>query len=157
MKTGIETYTDFVGRSKTHTISLKIGDVYEEMIEKMLESFAKFQKEGSGWQLKSINGLSISVVKFNPLSGSGYSELPKFISNKKAVINMRNEKCEEELGRCECEKCKESEMCFKWAVTRALNPITKNPQIITKELREQSEKYKWEGITFPTKVKDIPI
>ncbi len=74
MKTGIETYTDFVGRSKTHTISLKIEDVYEEMIEKMLESFAKFQKEGSGWQLKSVKGLDISVVKFNPLSGSGYSK-----------------------------------------------------------------------------------
>ncbi len=155
-KTGIETYTDFVGRSKTHTISLKIEDVYEEMIEKMLESFAKFQKEGSGWQLKSVEGLDISVVKFNPLSRSGYSELPKFISNKKAVINMRNEKSEEE-GECKCKKCKESEMCFKWAVTRALNPMTKNPQGITKELEEQSKKYDWSGITFPTKVNDIPI
>ncbi len=73
---------------------------------------------------------------------------------------MMNKKCkkgETEQCECECEKCKESEMCFKWAVTRALNPVTKNPQRITKELREQSEKYDWEGITFPTKVKDIPI
>ncbi len=163
MKTGKETYTEFVGRSKTHTITTQIGDTYDEMKQKMLESLAKYQREGSGWQLRSIEGLDISVVKFNPLSGSGYSELPKFISNKKAVINMENERCEEgkkisdEEHECECEKCEESKMCFKWAVTRALNPVKNNPQRITKELREQSEKYKWEGITFPTKVKDIPI
>ena len=38
-----------------------------------------------------------------------------------------------------------------------LNPVDDNPQRITKELREQAEKYKWDGITFPTKVKDIHI
>ena len=77
---------------------------------------------------------------------------------KKAVINMRNEKYEEgELKQCECKKCEEAKMCFKWAVTRALNPVDDNPQRITKELREQAEKHKWEGITFPTKVKDIHI
>ncbi len=46
-------------------------------------------------------------------------------------------------------------MCFKWAVTRALNPVEDNSQRITDELREQTEKYDWEGMTFPTKVKDI--
>ncbi len=159
LKTGKETHADFTGRSKTHTITTQIGDIYEEMKQKMLESLAKFQREGSGWQLRSIEGLDISVVKFNPLSGSGYSKLPKHISDKKAVINMRNDKCEEgkKISECECEKCEESKMCFKWAVTRALNPVDDNPQRITKELREQAEKYNWEGITFPTKVKDIPI
>ncbi len=48
-------------------------------------------------------------------------------------------------------------MCFKWAVTRALNPVKDNPQRITNELRKQAEKYDWSEITFPTKVKDISI
>ena len=48
-------------------------------------------------------------------------------------------------------------MCFKWVVTRVLNRVDDNPQRITKELREQAEKHKWEGITFPTRVKDIHI
>ncbi len=48
-------------------------------------------------------------------------------------------------------------MCFKWAVTRALNPVNANSERITNELRKQSEKYDWSGVTFPTKVKDIPI
>ncbi len=32
-----------------------------------------------------------------------------------------------------------------------------NPKRITKELRKQAEEFNWDGITFPTKVKDIPI
>ncbi len=48
-------------------------------------------------------------------------------------------------------------MCFKWAITRALNPVEDNPHRITKELREQAEKLNWDDITFPTKVKDISI
>ena len=47
--------------------------------------------------------------------------------------------------------------CFKWAVTRALNPIDKNPERITKELKDQAEKYDWSGITFPVKLEDIKI
>ena len=90
MKTGKETYIEFVGRSKTHTITTQIEGTYNEMKQKMLESLAKFQREGSGWQLRSVEGLDISVVKFNPLNGSGYSELPPIISKKKAVINMKN-------------------------------------------------------------------
>jgi hypothetical protein len=42
-------------------------------------------------------------------------------------------------------------------VTRALHPTDSKPERVTKELREQSEKYNWEGNTFPTKVKDIRI
>ncbi len=127
LKTGKETHADFIGKSKTHTITTQIGDTYEEMKQKMLQSLTKFQREGSGWQLHSIGGLDISVTKFDPLNGSGYSKLPPFITKKKAVINMKNEKCkegkrisDEETKQCECEKCEESKMCFKWAVTRAL-------------------------------------
>ncbi len=155
LKTGEKIYADFIGRSKTHIIMTKLGDTYEEMKGKMLESLSKFQKEGSGWQLHSIVGLYIVIVKFKPLSGSGYSKLPPFITKKKAVINMKNEKCKKE--QCKCKKCEESKICFKWAVTRALNPTTSNPERITKELREQAEKYHWSVIAFPTKVKDIPI
>ena len=158
MKTGKETYAEFVGRSKTHTITTQIGNTYEEMKQKMLESLVKFQREGSGWQLRSVEGLDISVTKFDPLNGFGYSKLPPRITNKKAVINMMNRKCRKgETMQCKCEKCKEFDMCFKWAITRFLNPVENNPHRITKELREQSKKYNWEGVEFPTKVKDIHI
>ena len=90
LKTGEKIYTEFHGRSKTHTITSTFDNTYDEMKGKMLESLAKFQKEGSGWQLHSINGLDIIIVKFKPLSGSGYSKLPPSIAKKKAIINMKN-------------------------------------------------------------------
>ena len=46
----------------------KLGDIYDEMKDKMQESLAKFQKNGSGWRLKSIVGLEIGIVKFNPMA-----------------------------------------------------------------------------------------
>ena len=154
-KTGAEEEDMFGSRSGTYTITVQLGDKYDEMKEKMKENLSKFQKNGSGWRLKSIIGLEISVSKFDPLSGSGYSKLPPFITKKKAVINMMNKECKKKCG--ECDQCKESKMCFKWAVTRALNPVDRNSERITKELREQAKKYEWEGITFPTKVKNICV
>ena len=44
----------------------------------------------------------------------------------------------------------EDQECFKWAVTRALNPVEKDPQRVTKEFRKQSEELNWDGIEFPT-------
>ncbi len=141
LKTGDRVFSDFNGHSKTHTVTAELGETYEEMKDKMLESLAKYQKEGSDWQLYSVKGLDISVVRFNPLNGSGYSKLPPLIAKKKAVINMKNN----------------DDQCFKWAVTRALNSVKRDSERITKELRKQAEVFNWDGITFPTKVKDIPI
>ncbi len=141
LKTCDRIYTNFNGRSKTHTVTTQLEDTYEVMKDKMLESLAKYQKESSGWQLYSIVGLDISIVKFKPLSGSGYSKLPPSIAKKKAVINMKNE----------------DDQCFKWAVTRALNPVKKDSDRITQELKNQAEEHDWSGITFPVKVNDIDI
>jgi len=63
------------------------------------------------------------------LKGSSYIELPKALKDKKAVINMKND----------------DEQCFKWCVTRALNPVDKNAERITRLLREQSQTLRWGG------------
>ena len=47
-------------------------------------------------------------------------------------------------------KCSDEES-FKWSVTRALNPITKSSERITKTLKEQSKNYNWGGVDFLTK------
>ena len=39
--------------------------------------------------------------------------------------------------------------CFKWCVTRALNPVSANAERITKILRKQSKELNWDGIKFP--------
>ena len=48
-------------------------------------------------------------------------------------------------------------MCFKWAVMRALNPIDKNKHQIRKELRKQAEEYDWSEIPFTTPYADKSV
>ena len=39
----------------------------------------------------NLESLTVSIAKVNSLTGSSYIELPKWISNKKACINIKNE------------------------------------------------------------------
>ena len=49
------------------------------------------------------------------------------------------------------------DQCFKWSVVRALNPVEKNSERITKELKDQSERLDWTGLKFPVDLKQIII
>ena len=51
----------------------------------------------------------------------------------------------------------DDDLCFKWSVTRALHPVDVHPERITKELKEQSEKFDWSGLKFPVKLGHIAI
>ena len=73
------------------------------------------------------------------LSGSSYIPLPKELASKKAIINMKNDDNE----------------CFKWCIARALNPVEKNAERITKILRLQTEKLNWKDMKFPMDLKQI--
>ena len=76
------------------------------------------------------------------MKGSRYVELPDWIKNKKAVINILN---------------KTDNEYFKWCITRAMNPVGKGKKenLITKKLREKSELFDWTGVSFPTSFEDI--
>ena len=63
----------------------------------------------------------------------------KSLTSRKATINMR---------------CNDDES-FKWVVTRALNPIDKSSERVTKILKEQSRLLDWEGLDFPTSLEQI--
>ncbi|XP_022799901.1 uncharacterized protein LOC111337802 [Stylophora pistillata] len=114
-------------------------EIYNRSIVKMMENMAKWTRNGSGWTLDSIAGLDLHTIEYKPLKGSSYIKLDPCLAKKKAIVNMKNEDNE----------------CFKWCVTRALNPVKKDQERITKILKEQAKKLKWDGIKFPMEVKDI--
>ena len=93
------------------------------MKETVLESLAKFHRQGSNWRFHSFLSLDLHTVKYEPLGGFSYIPLPKFFAAKKAIINVRNEDDE----------------CFKWAITRVLNSVEKNSERIDRKLRETSK------------------
>ena len=46
------------------------------------------------------------------MGASSYIPLQKYLANKNAIINLKNN----------------DDQCVKWAVTRAINPTERNPQ-----------------------------
>ena len=87
----------------------------------------------------NLERFDINIYEYRPFVGSTYVSfgdvkvnfkgreitLDDKLSRKEAIVNMQNN----------------HNMCFKWAVMRALNPIDKNKHRITKELRKQAEEY----------------
>ena len=68
-----------------------------------------------------------------------YIKFPKELASKKAIVNPKN---------------KDNE-CFKWVVTRAINPVEKDQEQITKKLKEQVYALYWNDVEFPVSLKDI--
>ncbi|PFX14621.1 hypothetical protein AWC38_SpisGene21206 [Stylophora pistillata] len=114
-------------------------EIYQECVDKMMESLATFTRNGSGWTVNSVDGLDLHTVKYTPLKGSSFIPLPQHLANKKAIINMKNG----------------DQQCFMWCVTRALNPVERDQERISKTLRKQALRLKFDGINFPMEVKDI--
>jgi len=109
MKTGQVTRTDapFVSRTEVNLAATDVTELYQNASDKIKESMACFQMTGSNWRFKAIERLELNTVVYKPLRGSSYIPLPKALANKKVIINMKNDDQE----------------CFKWCVTRALNPV----------------------------------
>ena len=77
--------------------------------EKQIVNFIDaYERNGSGWVLSDILKLDLHLYRLNPLRGSSYHQLPKWIRDKKAVVNVRNN----------------GNDCFKWTVLAGLDEPT---------------------------------
>jgi len=109
-------------------------ELYEKMADRIKETRTRFERgEGTGWKFRSIIKLEIHTMKYNPLKGGSWIELPDGLKNKRGCINMQNT----------------DNQCFKWAVTRELIPVKKNAARIDTNLREKEKELNWNGIDFP--------
>ena len=126
--------------SGTH-INLESKDV-EKLIDlnvkKIIEALEVYQKNGSGWYFKEVHSLEIHTVDYNPMKGSSYISLPDWISNKKAIINIRNK----------------DQKCFLWCILRYLYPNEKYVTRLT-DLKRYEFSLNTEGINFATKLQHI--
>ena len=58
-----------------------------QRIKFLLETF---EGEGSGFSLRSIKECTVNVATFDVIGGSSFIELPAYIQNKKATVNVKN-------------------------------------------------------------------
>ena len=116
-----------------------LDELYRNMMGRILENIATFQRGGSQWVFVEIDNLEIHSIRFEPLRGSSYIPLPEWIKLKEVIIIMKNSDQE----------------CFKWCVARHLNPAECHAERISKNLRKQSQVLNFKGIEFPRKLNDI--
>ena len=116
-------------------------EIYDRAMQTIEERIQNFNQRGSNWRFQRVLSLDIHFTDFQPLRGSTFLPLPRKISSKKAVINMKNT----------------DDQCFKWSVVRALNPVDIHPERVSKELKDQSERLVWSGLKFPVKLDQIII
>ena len=124
----------------TH-INIKSTDV-DKLIQICIDAIdAKieaYQEAGSAWYFKEVDKLEIHTVEYNPTKGSSYIPLPDWISNKKAIVNIKNK----------------DEKCFLWCILRYLHPRDRDEERLT-DLKNYENSLNTKGITFPMKLKDI--
>ena len=81
----------FHSNTEVNLEATDINELYTNAVDKMMEDMAKFQKSGSGWRFVAVQQLDIHTVQYEPLKGSSYIPLPKYLADKKAIINPKNE------------------------------------------------------------------
>ena len=140
---GFEAIKQFAFHSKNNKIILEDTDVYviyQEMIDEIEEEIQKVEEaEGSGWIFEEVESLVLHTSIWDPLKAGSYIDLPQFLKNKGAMINMKNE----------------DDKCFMWCVLRALNPKDKNAERIDKDLQSKQDTINMKGIRYPVDSRGI--
>ena len=116
------------------------------MIPGLFGSFLQSYQKGLEESLRegelafdSVNSLYYKLYKISLNRGGSYTDSPKWLKNKKATINPKNN--EDEF--------------FQYAITVTLHhvQIKKDPQRITK-IKPFTGQYNWKEIDFPSNKKD---
>ena len=110
----------------------------EICFESILAKIENYTKDGSEWYLKEIVQLEIHTTEHNPTKGSSYIDLPKWIKDKKAIINIKNK----------------DDKCFLWCILRYLYPRDRDEERIG-DLKKYEFSLNTKGITFPISKNDI--
>jgi hypothetical protein len=94
------------------------------------------------WQLDKIINIDFKLREYKPLSGSSYINLPDWIKNKKATINIKND----------------DQKCFKYCMLyhRHKNEIKYSPERIY-HYKNWDNDYDFSNIKFPVEIDDIKI
>ena len=93
------------------SIAVNLSDVnIDAHFEQIERKVVDYLREGSGWTFDKIIKLYINTIAYKPLEGRTHIKLPKYIADKKAVLNINNR----------------DDKCFLWSVLAALHPVNES-------------------------------
>ena len=112
-------------------------ELYNSLLHRYQETLEN-KMEGSSFVYDYVNFLDIKFSKVDLIRGGTYIKKDKWITNKKATINPKNNKGEDVY-------------CFMYALTVGFNhnEIGSHPERINKIIPYIS-KYNWNRINFPS-------
>ena len=105
----------------------------------------QFNERGSNWILERVTRFELVITEYRPLcGGSTYVKTPKRIADKRAVVNVRNDKPWDNK-------------CFIWAILSCLRDeeVPDNKHQLC-HYRDHETTLNVEGITFPVPLNQIP-
>ena len=119
-------------------------DIIEELFETILQRFEEARetsnKKRSEFIHESVELLYYYFHKIDMKRGESYIESSKWLKNKKATINPKNENVDN---------------CFQYAITVALNHENiKNKHQRVSNIGPYISQYNWKGFKFPSRQKD---
>ena len=136
-------YDNFYSSSKAEIIinESDIDDVFQSICTTIIPIIQKSLGKGSGWIIDSVIDHTIDISKYNLLARRSYIEFPRELDHPgKGLINIQNIDHNE---------------CFKWCLSRYLNPADHHPARITKGDKGFAKSLDFKDMNFPVKIRDI--
>ena len=117
-------------------------EIIEELFKSFLQKYQEGFKEsvrGSEFIFDSVDALYYNLNKVSLSRGGSYIDSPKWLANKKATVNPKNN----------------DDKCFQYALTVALNyqQIKDHSERISK-IKPFIDQYNWKEIDFSSHSKD---
>ena len=128
----------FSSHSRINLKSTNVKKLIKFFYTGIINSIEIYVANGSNWNIKEVVQLEIHTVEYNPNKGSSYIDLPSWIKNKKAIINIKNK----------------DDKCFLWCILRYLHPKERDAEWIG-DLKKYEYSLNTKSINFPMDVKDI--
>lgn len=116
-----------------------MNEIFSDIVCTLNTQSEESQEKESGWAIQKVLFIEVNFNKYSPMRGSSYLPLPKFIKNKKAIINIQNS----------------DEACFAWSIMASKYPDVRNPQRCN-SYPHYSSNLILNNLTFPMPLKDIP-
>ena len=118
-----------------------VADVMNKMAQDIELQIEISQLGKSNIVIEKISKITVNYDKYNPTRAGSYIELPKWISSKKACINIKNE----------------DNKCFKYGVQCSAFKIYEkdNPERMRHYNKLKDNIINWECMNYPCSRKDI--
>ena len=98
-----------------------------------------YKHNGSGWIFSNFYSLQLTLWHLDPLRASAFVPLPRWIQQKKAVVNV--------IGT--------GDDCFKWTVLAGMHPATNDHPNRMDNYVQYASEYDFSSLCFPVSFSSI--